>query len=58
LYIFIQLSSLNNTISTVSGVSVQVSGFWSLITGYLPKLMASDQNAETRLRGHGRYTRQ
>ena len=38
-YILVQLSSLNNTMSMVSGVSVQVSGFvafarWLLASGF------------------------
>jgi hypothetical protein len=47
----------------VSGVSVQVSGFWSLATGHWllarsEKPAASSQNADTLLRGRIRYTRQ
>jgi hypothetical protein len=40
-YILVQLSSLNNTMSMVSGVSVQVSAFWSLASRFW--LLASSQ---------------
>jgi hypothetical protein len=44
-YILVQLSSLNNTMSMVSGVSVQVSAFWSLASRFW--LLASSQWSAT-----------
>jgi hypothetical protein len=43
--ILVQLSSLNNTMSMVSGVSVQVSAFWSLASRFW--LLASSQWSAT-----------
>ena len=44
-YILVELSSLNNTMSMVSGVSVQVSAFWSLASRFW--LLASSQWSAT-----------
>ena len=45
-YIFIQLGFFNNTMSMVSGVSVQVSAFWPLASRFW--LLASSQGPDTR----------
>jgi hypothetical protein len=44
-YILVQLRSLNNTMSMVSGVSIQVSAFWPLAS-ILP-LLAGRQGPDT-----------
>jgi hypothetical protein len=44
-YISVQLRSLNNTMSMVSGVSVQVSAFWPLAS--ILRLLASRQGPDT-----------
>jgi hypothetical protein len=44
-YILVQLSSLNNTMPMVSGVSVQVSAFWSLASRFW--LLDSSQGPDT-----------
>jgi hypothetical protein len=45
-YILVQLRSLSNTMSVVSGVSVQVSAFWPLAS--ILRLLASRRGPDTR----------
>jgi hypothetical protein len=54
-YILVQLSSLNNTMPMVSGVSVQVSAFWPLASRFW--LLASGLTPYMKLRLAGTVNR-